>query len=444
LDAALAHYYHELLPIVRQLGSTTANGPGAFQPVPGLPELSPAVRRFWSVTGIRAYELGSHRGTLLRLLDLRGNPGTATTKTFPSHVIVARAVHHVQQTGEPVLILTPSSANKGTAMRDAVARAIAHKLVAPNDLQVVVLAPESSAYKLWSGPLNADAGLRRRNPIILYDGPGPRSEVKAFAQEAADVLAPELHDRFGVRLWYTLELANYMVADAVRAFFEQDLLPSPLTPRLHVHAVSSAYGLLGHDFGRRLRGRDDVPPAYLLVQHLGTPDMVLSLRQASGAPAGIPAYERQPATDLFAQHSDARFPSLTSRPDEVLEPTFYTHQPATSPAMNDVIARQGGDGIVVSMHECLGRYEQVRGLLADTEIALPADPRRLREWSLVMAVTGALNALDRGLVAPEEIVIHASGSYSAGDYDRVPSDELVVTHDPARLHAAIRDAVTTP
>ena len=443
LDGALAHYYDEVAEAVNGLPAHSAGaGDEPFRPVRGLPALTPALRRFWGATGITAHELDERHGTLLRLLDLRGNPGTRTTKTFASHVIVARAVHHVRETGEPVMILTPSSANKGTAMRDAVARAIRHGLVRRDQLQVAVVAPVSSAYKLWAGPLDADEELRRRNPTVLYDGPGPRSTVKPFAEGAAQELARELHERAGVRLWYTLELGNYMVADAVRAFFEQDFLPEPSTPRLHVHSVSSAYGLLGHDFGRRWRSRDDVPPGYLLVQHLGTPDMVQSLCQSRGAPAAMPRYVRG-ADGLCTQHHDDHFPHRAGEPDEVLEPTFYTHQPATSPAMNELIARQGGDGIVVSKHECLERYDDIRGLLAAGGLTLPADPGRLREWSLVMAVTGALNALERGLVAPEEMVIHASGCYSQDDFTPLPSEGVTVTHDRAQLNDVLRAAVTT-
>ena len=57
------------------------------------------------------------------MLDLTGNPGTHTTKTFASLLIVARAVEYIRRTGEKVVIFSPTSANKGTALRDAVLRA---------------------------------------------------------------------------------------------------------------------------------------------------------------------------------------------------------------------------------------------------------------------------------------------------------------------------------
>ena len=35
--------------------------------------------------------------------------------------------------------------------------------------------------------------------------------------------------------------------------------------------------------------------------------------------------------------------------------------------MNAIIRRHGGGGIVVSLHECLARYPQIRALLAEAE-----------------------------------------------------------------------------
>jgi hypothetical protein len=85
--------------------------------------------------------------------------------------------------------------------------------------------------------------------------------------------------------------------------------------------------------------------------------------------------------------------------------------------MSGLIHRQGGDGIVVSLHECFSRYPQIRALLAAADVTLPADPRLLREWSLVMAFTGVLNAEDRGLIeAGDDIVVHGSGSYHTADF----------------------------
>jgi hypothetical protein len=97
--------------------------------------------------------------------------------------------------------------------------------------------------------------------------------------------------------------------------------------------------------------------------------------------------------------------------------TFYTRRPPTAERMNSIIGRFGHDGIVVSLYECLERYPQIRRLLADSSVNLPGDPRILREWSLVMAFTGVLNAIDRGLIGDEpEVVVHGSGSYATSDF----------------------------
>jgi hypothetical protein len=61
----------------------------------------------------------------------------------------------------------------------------------------------------------------------------------------------------------------------------------------------------------------------------------------------------------------------------------------------------------------------VRSLLGNADVSLPANPTELREWSLIMAVTGLLNAIDRDLVPESDIVVHGSGAYSVGDFDGV-------------------------
>ncbi|MFL6129162.1 MAG: DUF6002 family protein [Mycobacteriales bacterium] len=397
--------------------------PGAFSPGFLLPDLDDATRRFFAVADAAWRPLGDLGGHPAALLDLTLNPGTHTTKTFASMLIVARAVEYVRRTGERVLIFTPTSANKGTALRDAVLRAVEAGLVTPDQLRVAVLAPRGCQAKQRSSRLSADPGLRRLNPLLCWDGDRPE-EVKAVGRDFVRRYAETAHDRDGLNVWFSLELRNYLVADAARAFFEQRVAPTAgAPPRVHAHAVSSAYGLLGYNLGRDLLEADGTAdpayrPGFLLVQHLGTPDMVLHLRHGSFDRAAAPAYRRDPG-GLFRQDGDPRFPAVTYDPTEVLDPTFYTHQPPTAPSMTALIQRHGGDGIVVSLAECLQRYPQLRALL-DGVRPLPPDPRQLREWSLVMALTGVLNAVERGLV-PEgaEIVVHGSGSYGTADFDPI-------------------------
>jgi Family of unknown function (DUF6002) len=182
----------------------------------------------------------------------------------------------------------------------------------------------------------------------------------------------------------------------------------------------AAYGLLGHHLGRTMASGSDAAGArYFLVQHLDTPDMVLSLHFGTTDRSNLPEYTIDPRIGLYTQTQDPRFPTTTFDPTEVLDPTFYTRRPPTSEAMNRLIRAHGGGGIVVSLHECLGRYPYLRGLLALAGVELPADPRRLREWSLVMALTGVLNAIDRKLIGADQVVVHGSGSYSADDYTSI-------------------------
>ncbi|MFC7307067.1 DUF6002 family protein [Streptomyces monticola] len=427
VENSIDRYYPYIAPAAKMLLDEDAAHPGEFSPGPQLPAMTPEFRQFFSTSRLAYAPLGDYAGKRLSFLNLAQNPGTRTTKTFASLVVVARAVRFIQETGQRVMILTPSSANKATAMRDAVLNAIRLNLVTPDQLSVSVVVPEGSTPKLWESDLSRDLELKDRNPVSVYPGAEP-AHVKALARHVVEEHAAALKDSTGVNLWYTLGLNNYMAADVVRAFAEADLFPSA-APRLHVHAVSSAYGLLGHAQGHALLDesvRDSMAhPRYFLVQHLGAPDMVLSLYHDSTSADLVPSYGYNESTGLYEQQADPRFPYTTMNPGETLDTTFYTRNPPTSPRMNKLIQTHGGGGIVVSLHECLTRYPQVRALLRPAGVELPADPRDLREWSLIMAMTGILNAVDRGLVPEEDILVHGSGCYSKHDYTPLP---------PAALH----------
>jgi hypothetical protein len=407
-----------------------------FEPAFELPPDSPALDGYFAAADIRFAELGDAGRNRLVLLDLMSNPGTRTVKTLASLVIVARAAHHVATTGEPVMILTPSSANKATALRDAVLRAYTYGLATPDELRIVTLVPDVARPKLWSSQLSDDPVLAAVNPMCVL-GRGQAEHVKAVAKKALAETTAEVHERTGFRLWHTLDLANYQCADAVRAFAEQTVLPAtPGRTRAHVHSVSSAFGLLGHHFGTTMLS-EGPSPRYFLVQHLSTPDMVVSLHGLRP-----PEYRYDPASGLYHQDTEPRYPATTFDPAENLETTFYTRMPATSPAMNAIIRAQGGGGIVVSLHECLARYAQVRALLATGGVDLPADPRTLREWSLVMAATGTLEAIDRGVLDADEIVLHGTGSYSTTDYTPIADSALRRVTGAVDLRRAILEAAT--
>lgn len=437
VPAALAHYDTELRDVLRATAAEARPDAAAFAPGWELPRPGPALDAFFAPSGISAHPLTEHQGRRVELLHLMHNPRTRTTKTYASLVIVARAIAHIERTGEKVVILTPSSANKATALRDAVLRAHECGLVGPESLGIACVVPSSSRGKLWRSALSDDPDLRRAHPLTVLQTAEP-GQVKELARTVTDTLSATLYREHGVRLWHSLELLNYAVADSARALFERDRLPA--VPRLHAHAVSSAFGLLGHFHGQRhLTGGPwpDTSAGYFLVQHLGTPDMVSSLYHDR--------FDYRPRwterDGRLVQDHDPHFPRVAYAPDEQLDATFYTRRPATSERMNEIIRRQGGGGIVVSLAECLDRYPEVRSLLRPTGVDLPADPRRLREWSLVMAVTGVLNAIDRGLVDTSDILVHGSGSYAADDYEPVPEEHLRPVADAGQLALAVREAV---
>jgi hypothetical protein len=431
----LLDFYDRLPEVIAHCGPDPS--PVGF----ALPELDDAVRGFLSVATARWQPVGEYRGHRITLLDLTGNPGTHTTKTYASLLIVARAVEHIRRTGRSVMIVSPTSANKGVALRDAVLRALDAGLVEPSRLRVVTLAPQTGRHKLRASRLSTDPALRALNPQLLYTGKEPEA-VKALARDYVREHTDQLRRTQGLDVWFSLELTNYMVADASRALFEQRVDPPDAAPRprLHAHAVSSAFGLLGYHAGRSLlevTGEASVAsrPASLLVQHLATPDMVLSLR----AEASLPAYPLDPSTGLYRQAGDdPRFPAVTYDPSEVLDATFYTHRPATSGPMNEIIARFGGDGLVVSLAECVARYPYLRTWLGAALPLLPADFRTLREWSTVMAFTGVTNAIDRGLVEPgRDVVVHGTGCYADADLEPLCGDALVEVADVADIAAAV-------
>jgi len=75
----------------------------AFEPAMKLPQLDSRMRSFLSVATAQFFEIGCYRGIPLRLFDLRQNVSTQTTKTFASTLIVARAIRHIQDTGDSIL-----------------------------------------------------------------------------------------------------------------------------------------------------------------------------------------------------------------------------------------------------------------------------------------------------------------------------------------------------
>ncbi|MFD8204015.1 DUF6002 family protein [Streptomyces sp. NPDC059701] len=435
---ALARHHAGLQAAARRL--TALRDASAPLPVPlVLPEPDEVSRRFTDVTDVALTRLAED----LYLLDLMRSPGTRTTKTFASLTMVARAVDHVRRTGERIVFLTPTSGNKGSALRDAVARAYATGFARPEELRVVMVAPSASTAKLRGGPLSEDSALRAANPVALADVDTPAG-VKDLAREVVDQYAEEALAGTGFRCWYTLDLDNYRVADSVRAFAEAELLPllpdSP--PRWHAHAVSSGYGLLGYHLGHQVLTDGLHPglpaparhPGFFLVQQLATADMVVSTLGRE-----VPRYTHDPAAALWRQSGDPAFPTVTDDPAEVLDPTFYTKRPVTSRDIDPLIARHGGGGVVVSRRECLDRLDRVRDLAAGAGVTIDGDPARIREWSLIKVLTGVLIARERGLVPPgTQIVAHASGYYTD---ETVPP--LAVEHtEPVRTAQELAKVLT--
>lgn|GEM_PF-1038269 len=437
-DNAIIKYYDKIKMAGQACESDSGlptSEPG-FRPDYRLPDVDRRLVEFFDLAKIDLYRIGNYLGRDVNLLNLSGNSRTKTTKTFASLVMVARAVAHIQATGESVLIVTPTSGNKGGALRDAVLRALECKLVEPHQLRIAIVVPKAGTSKLWSSPLSEDTELRRLNPVFIADAEDG-SIVKQITREFVRQNCDALKEKFGINVWHTYELNNYRMADAVRAFFEFEHLgpAQPGRTRVQAQSVSSAFGLLGHNFGLKVLSNmgEDIGRnrQWLLVQHLGTPDLVLDMHYGSFSRENMPIYNLDPKSGLYVQDAHPFFPLKTYQIDEVIDSTFYSRNPVTRDLIRGVLSEHSGAGIVVSLYECVERYPQLRQMLADTGLSLPADLRDLREWSMTMVLTGVLNAIDRGIVPPNsELLVHITGSYSVDDFVPLSREQTVPVSGP--------------
>jgi hypothetical protein len=443
----ICDYYPQIQSVMSRLEqeSVPERHNALFAPPFSLPVFDAKARQLFSVATASWESLGSYRGRRLVLLDLMQNPGTRTTKTIASLLMVARAIEHIRRTGEKIALIAPTSGNKGVALRDAVERAVSIGLVNADQLRVIIVAPQAARRKLRSGTLASDEQLRSRNPILLYEG-SVSSRVKDLAQTFVASCGADLKRRYGLSAWFTLDLRNYQAGDAARAFIEQDVDPlgsMDSMRRIHAHAVSSAYGLLGYALGLEILKEQgwverNVDPGMFLVQHLATPDMVLSLYHDSFSRQNVPRYVRNDRSGLYEQNVDINFPYRTFAVEEEIDATFYTKEPVTVGRMNALIRRNGGGGIVVSLAECLERYNYVCMMLERVGISVPADPRNVLEWSLIMAVVGVLNGIDREIIpADSEVIVHGTGLYTTANTPVVPDAAIV----PVQSIQDIRRAV---
>jgi len=114
---------------------------------------------------------------------------------------------------------------------------------------------------------------------------------------------------------------------------------------VHAHAVSSAFGLLGYHRGRTVLERGgqasaDSRPATLLVQHMATSDMVLSLRHGGFDRDALPGYRRDAVTGLYHQDADEPEGEFTL---EVVDASFPAKQTIAQPARMRLTVRNTDD-----------------------------------------------------------------------------------------------------
>jgi Family of unknown function (DUF6002) len=441
-NSLLARYYRYILKGLADRTSMASDG--EFEAPRRLPELDGKMAEFLAPATASIFEMGLYDRYPIRLLDLRSNANTQTTKTFASRIIVARAIRYIQETGRDLLLFSPSSGNKAVALRDAVAGALQAGVVKPSQLRILTLTPAQTVRKLRASILSEDAELRALNPVFVLRGKIPE-DVKVVGRDFQRLFLET--NTSTLRLWHSLSLENYQSGDIVRAFYDYEFGHASRegTRTVHAHAVSSAYGLLGYARGTEIleaHGYRVSKPKFLLVQHMATCDMVLHLLTGSFDREHLPAYSKG-RDGIWVQRSSSHFPTQLDALDEVLEHTFYTHKPATAPQMSELIRCNGGTGIVVSKSECLENYGKVRKFLSSTPITLPDDPQHLNEWSLVMAMTGVFNAIDRNLLTDiDGVTVHASGSYTYGDYSPISDEQLIYIDDARQILATILEGAS--
>lgn len=416
--------YRELISLAGRSLEGERPSNGDFHLPYALPEPDRAWSAYFGASDVGFGRLGLSREHDVILLDLMGHAATRTAKTFGSLTMVARAIGHTRATGEPVAFVTASSGNKATALRDAVRRAYDQGLASPSTLRILTLLPTASRGKLRGSALS-----HRRNPVFLVDVPVP-DQVKNEAQW----LLSALSDSTPWRLCASADLDNYRLADTVRAFVEAEFFPiaAASPPRWHVHAVSSGYGFLGYELGHQiLRGPTRLPspaahPAFLVVQQPAASDLVDGILRTNGS-------------------GRARYPLGLQDPDEVIDPTFYSSRPATAGTLVALTTRHGGDGIVVSKAECAAFYDRHRELLSNFLYDVPEKVDDLREWSLVMTLTGLSKALEQGIIATgSEVVVHGTGSYTDRLLPPMRPREQIRVRDRAELRAlALRALAVT-
>ncbi|WP_326691095.1 MULTISPECIES: DUF6002 family protein [unclassified Streptomyces] len=427
---------------MRTLHERGAAPPDAGADDTALPQLDGPMREFLAASAASVVRLPDYRSARLHLLDLRRHPASRTADTQGALVTVARAVQHIRSTGEPVTLLAPSSGNGATALRDAVLRAQLCGLAGPDQLRAVCLVPARSRDKVGGSTLDEHPELRRRNPLVVYHGSEPAG-VRGLARDYHQAHTTWLRVRTGGALWWGAHPADHRAAATVRALLERESLPpAPPRGRVHAQAVATATGLLGHQLGTTLAEPEDGPaPRYFMVQHPRTPGLVLHALTGSFSRDGLPSYTWDRTRRLHQQREDPHFPRTTYAPEEEVDPTFYVRFPDTAAEMTAAVRAGGGGGIVVSRYECLARYPSVRAMLRPAGIELPDDPGRLREWALVMAMTGVLNAVDRGLLESPEVLVHGTGCYSEDELTPLPAAHARYADSAGELHTVVAAAV---
>ncbi|MFE9337637.1 DUF6002 family protein [Streptomyces sp. NPDC007063] len=433
----------------RRAGPGPGDGrdPAGFVPYAELPALDGPLRGYLAAAGTRVTRLPDHRGVRWQLFDHCTASEGRTAQPDAALLLIARAVQHTRRTGRRIALLAPSSGNLASALREALLRAHRYGLAQPDQVRVIALVPAAARHRVADSPLARHPELRRRNPLVVHHGAEPGS-VHELAAAYCRAHARALHTGTGTALWYIRDPVEHRAAAALRAFVERDALgAAPAAGRVHAQTADTGSAALGHRAGSVLAAdgaADTAGPRPLLVQQPRTCGLVLRLLTGSCSLEGAPRYRYDAARRLYHQAvgtPDPHFPRTAHHPEEVVEPAFFTRAPGTAPEVSALLRAHGGTGIVVSRYECLARYPSLRALLAPAGVALPADPARLADWSLVMALTGALNAAERGLPAAPEVVVHRTAAHSAADRAPVPGPLARYADSADELHAVLTGAL---
>lgn len=118
-DNLVERYYNLLLNSEEFFSSENNNTPSGsshtFEPDFKIPFMDEKLKKYLSPTKASIVSIGKYKGREISLFNLMKNPATNTVKTYAATLMIARAVSHIREKREKIIVFSPSSGNKAIA-----------------------------------------------------------------------------------------------------------------------------------------------------------------------------------------------------------------------------------------------------------------------------------------------------------------------------------------